>query len=311
MAKKIITGAEAPTEQVTQQFPDVPAPVAPEKVSIAEGNTRVAEYLAEVNADVAEGRDPKDNLDLLKVALRQWNTALLEARQREFAAMPIIEMFKEFINNPTAPAHRVALGKNSKLYEIRDAVSYVTFSGLDAANTTRQICPRKDWAALVRIFRYNIVRFSVRDDGKLSTAVIELTARDKSLSHEMGWDVTPTMRTLNDQLNEVTRAIIPGEICPRLMARADLKQLMRAVLPEDGKMHDTKVLIRNLATFEQKLFAVIKTRTNNGTYVYKDEQKSEDEDAAKNGPVEPQTADDDQTDDAGIGEATEEESAQA
>ena len=74
MAKKIITGAEAPTEQITQQFPDVPAPVAPEKVSVAEGCERVAEYLAEVNADVAAGRDPKNNLDHLKLELMERGT---------------------------------------------------------------------------------------------------------------------------------------------------------------------------------------------------------------------------------------------
>ena len=85
---------------------------------------------------------------------------------------------------------------------------------------TSLITPAHNWAQLVKIFRWNIVRFSARDDGKFSTTDFSLTTSDFNKAHELGWDGVPSMRSLNEQLNIVTQAIIPGEICPKLMARA-------------------------------------------------------------------------------------------
>ena len=278
-----------PTLDVTQKLPD--APKAPEtmKVSMSESESRVRDELANVNAKITAGADPTDDLKRLRLNLQQWNEKLVEARVREFGAMDVIPLFKEFIENPRAVTYKAMPDKATHLYDLRESSTYVDFQRIDSMFPTSLITPAHNWAQLVKIFRWNIVRFSARDDGKFSTTDFSLTTSDFNKAHELGWDGVPSMRSLNEQLNIVTQAIIPGEICPKLMARADLKQLMRAVLPEKGENHETKVLIKNLAVFEQKLFAVIRTRMQNGTYAYqadKDDANPADADAAKNGPVE-------------------------
>ena len=55
------------------------------------------------------------------------------------------------------------------------------------------------------------------------------------------------------------------------MYKADAKQLMKAIMPESGTGHDTANVVKREAFFEQKLFAVIKTRLSDGGYLYDDE----------------------------------------
>lgn len=279
-----------PTLDVTQKLPDAPKTQEPERVSMSEAECRVRQDLSEVNAKVSAGEDSAHELARLKLSLKQWNETLIEARVREFGAMDVIPLFKEFIENPRATTYKTMQDKTTHLYDVKETSTYINFRQIDSMFPRNLITPKHNWAQLVKIFRWNIVRFSARDDGKYATADFSLIAQDYNMAHELGWDGVPSMRSLNEQLNVVVQAIIPGEICPKLMARADLKQLMRAVLPEDGKNHETKVLIKNLDVFEQKLFAVIRTRMANGSYAYHadkgDEENGGNPDAEKNGPVE-------------------------
>lgn len=286
-----------PTLEVTQKLPDAPKTQEPERVSMSEGEFRVRQDLAEVNAKVSAGEDPANELATLKLHVKQWNETLINARVRELGSMDVIPLFKEFIDNPRATTYKTVQDKTTHLYDVKETSAYINFRQIDSMFPRSLITPKHNWAQLVKILRWNIVRFSARDDGQYSTTDFSLTAQDYSAAHALGWDGVPSMRSLNDQLNVVVQAIIPGEICPKLMARADLKQLMRAVLPEDGKNHETKVLIKNLDVFEQKLFAVIRTRMNKWSYAYqvdKDDEKSgADANADKNGPVEHKDAEQD------------------
>lgn len=123
---------------------------------------------------------------------------------------------------------------------------------------------------MVRVLRYNMATLEVRESGNASSN-IALTADDMSYRKEIGWDVKSSINTATAQLSALVAAILPPELCPKTMYKADTKQLMKAIMPETGTGHDTGVTIKREAFFEQKLFAVIKTRMADGGYLYDDE----------------------------------------
>ena len=110
----------------------------------------------------------------------------------------------------------------------------------------------------------------VRDSGNASTNVA-LTYDNYSHRKKIGWDVKPSMNSITAQLTELVAAILPPELCPKTMYKADAKQLMKAVMPENGTGHETNNTIKKERFFEQKLFAVIRSRMNALSYMYDDE----------------------------------------
>ena len=279
MSKKIIAGAEAPTEQITQNLGEGRTDVKDVK-TMEQLCADVDRELGSVNAAVQNGQDPTDTLASLKTALSALNTRMMRDHVAKLSALDVVDLYREYIPSPFAPAKGVTQDKNTGVYALKDTQRYVPFETVDAANPTRKITQKGAWNKMVRILRYNMALFEVKDSGKASSN-IALTPDDISYRRKLGWDRQPTISGLTIQLSELAAAILPPELCPSTMYKADAKQLMKAVMPEVGTGHDTSNVIKRAAFFEQKLFAVIKTRMENGGYLYDDESAEATMKAAK------------------------------
>lgn len=269
MTKKIITGAEAPTEQITQNLGEGKTDVKDVKTT-EQLYADVERELASVNAAVQNGQDPADTLAVLKASLSALNKRLMREHIAKLSAMDVADIYREYIPNPFSPAKGVAQDKSTGAYTLKDTQRYVPFESIDAANPTRKITQKGAWSKMVRILRYNMATLEVRESGKASSN-IALTPDEMSDRKRIGWDVKPSINTVTAQLSELAAAILPPELCPKTMYKADAKQLMKAIMPESGTGHDTSNVVKREAFFEQKLFAVIKTRLSDGGYLYDDE----------------------------------------
>lgn len=232
----------------------------------------VARELTSVNAAVQNGQDPTDTLNVLKAALTALNKRLMKNRVAELSALDVVDLYREYIPNPFAKCKGARPDKNTGLYALVDVNKYVPFESLDAANPTRKITQVGAWQKMVRILRYNMVLFAVRDNGNAHSN-ISLTADDFSFRKSIGWDKQPSMNSLTSQLTELVAAILPPELCPKVMYKGDAKQLLHAITPEAGVGHETRNVVKRESTFEQKLFAVVHTRMENGGYLFDDDAK--------------------------------------
>lgn len=245
----------------------------------------VSRELTSVNEAVKAGRDYTDTMAMLKTALSALNKQLVKDRVNELSGLDVVPLYQEYIANPFASIKGVKADKDTGLFTLTDTQRYVPFEALDAANPTRKITQVGAWNKMVRILRYNMALMEVRDSGKASSD-IALTPDDVSYRKSIGWDTKPTVTGLTIQLGELVKAILPPELLPKTMYKADVKQLMKAIMPETGTGHDTGVTIKREAFFEQKLFAVVKTRMEDGGYLYTDESAEAVRKATKGGKVE-------------------------
>ena len=214
----------------------------------------VSRELTSVNEAVKAGRDYTDTMAMLKTALSALNKQLVKDRVNELSGLDVVPLYQEYIANPFASIKGVKADKDTGLFTLTDTQRYVPFEALDAANPTRKITQVGAWNKMVRILRYNMALMEVRDSGKASSD-IALTPDDVSYRKSIGWDTKPTVTGLTIQLGELVKAILPPELLPKTMYKADVKQLMKAIMPETGTGHDTGVTIKREAFFEQKLFA--------------------------------------------------------
>ena len=271
MSKNVSAGAThtEPTLEITQNFGEG---VAEQKVvkTLEQLNADVTRELESVNAAIQGGQDPTDTLAMLKTALAALNKRLVKNRVAEFSALDVVSLYREYIQNPYAKCRGARPNKDTGLYVLVDVDKYVPFEALDAANPARKITQVGAWQKMVRVLRYNMATLEVRESGNASSN-IALTADDMSYRKEIGWDVKSSINTATAQLSALVAAILPPELCPKTMYKADAKQLMKAIMPETGTGHDTGVTIKRESFFEQKLFAVIKTRMADGGYLYDDE----------------------------------------
>lgn len=232
----------------------------------------VVRELEAVNTAIKNGQDPTETLTALKNALTALNKRLMRIRIGELSGLDVVELYREYIPNPFAMCKGARPNKDTGLYGLVDVEKYVPFEALDAANPTRKITQRGEWQKMVRILRYNMVLFAVRDNGNAHSN-ISLTADDFSFRKSIGWDKQPSMNSLTSQLTELAAAILPPELCPKVMYKGDAKQLLHAITPEAGVGHETRNVVKREATFEQKLFAVVHTRMENGGYLFDDDAK--------------------------------------
>lgn len=271
MSKKVNASAThaEPTLEITQNLGDGIAEQKEAKTT-EQLYADVARELASVNTAVQNGQDPTDTLNVLKAALTALNKRLMKNRVAELSALDVVDLYREYIPNPFAKCKGARPDKNTGLYALVDVNKYVPFESLDAANPTRKITQVGAWQKMVRILRYNMATLEIRENGKASSN-IALTPDDMSYRKKIGWDVKASMNTVTTQLSALAAAILPAELCPKVMYKADAKQLAKAIMPEVGSGHDTSNVVKREAFFEQKLFAVIKTRMADGGYLYDDE----------------------------------------
>lgn len=292
MSKKINASAThtEPTLEITQNLGEG-ASEQKEAKTMEQLCADVDRELGSVNAAVENGQDPTDTLASLKTALSALNKRMMRDHIAKLSALDVVALYREYIPNPFAPAKGVTQDKNTGVYTLKDTQRYVPFEAIDAANPTRKITQQGAWSKMVRILRYNMATLEVHESGWASSN-IALTPDDMSYRKKIGWDVKASMNTITTQLSALAAAILPPEICPKTMYKADAKQLMKAIMPESGTGHDTSNVVKRAAFFEQKLFAVIKTRLENGGYLYDDESAEATMRASKkDGKVE-YTADD-------------------
>lgn len=237
-------------------------------------NSDVQLELDALNAAVRGGYETQTSQDALKAKMGALNARLMQMRADEFAAMDILPLFKEYVENPWASTKKLSQDKKTLLYSLGDSKQYVPFVSVDEANRTRTITTANDWAQKVRLLRYNLTLANVKADGS-STSNIALSYDDAAKLKELGWAGEYSIGALLRQLSDVVNAIMPLEYRPKRMIRADVRQLMRALLVESGTGHKTNVSIRTQRTFEQKLFAVIKARLDERAYNFADEDAKE------------------------------------
>ena len=294
MSKKVSAGAThtEPTLEITQNLGE--GQTAKKPVETMEQLYAKAELeLDNVNRAIDAAEDPSSTLAQLKTAITSLNRAIMDKRAKELASMDIVAMYHEYISNPFVTC-KAAKANELGRYSLTDVDNYISFEALFGLN--RDIVRVGAWQKMVRILRYNMAVMEVRDSGKASTNVT-LTADDFSYRKEIGWDVKPSVNTVTVQLTALVAAILPPELCPKTMYKADAKQLMKAIMPEVGTGHETGVTIKREKFFEQKLFAVIRSRMNELSYLYDDESAEAVAKANKGKPPIRQGTLDDATDD--------------
>lgn len=224
--------------------------------------------LSNVNAAINAGQDPTDTLAHLRTAVNELNRKIVRDRASELAHMDSVELFRTYIDSPYVTCKSYQQSSDTGLYALCDAEKYVAFEEIIRVNAC--IVRSGKWAQKARILRYNMAIFEVKDNGK-ATSNVNLSYDDFSARKDFGWDKQPTIAGLTAQLTELVAAILPPELCPKAIYKADTKQLMKAIMPENGNGHETSNSIRQEKFFTRKLFAIIKTRLADGLYNYDDE----------------------------------------
>lgn len=269
MSKKVNASAthSEPTLEVTQNLGEGVADKKDVKTLEQLQDSAMLE-LSSVNAAINAGQDPTDTLAHLRTAVNELNRKIVRDRASELAHMDAIDLFRTYIENPYVTCKSYQQSSDTGLYALCDAEKYVAFEEIVAVNAGI-VCSGK-WAQKARILRYNMAIFEIKDNGK-ATSNVNLKYEDFSARKEFGWDKQPTIAGLTAQLTELVAAILPPELCPKAIYKADTKQLMKAIMPENGNGHDTSNSIRQEKFFTRKLFAIIKTRLADGLYNYDDE----------------------------------------
>lgn len=274
MPKKANAGAThaEPTENITSPAaPAMPAPEAPK--TLAQLEEAAKRELLAVNQAIDAGVDYTSTKEHLDTALKRWNEKLLSEAAGVLVAQPLAEMYRVYLPNPSFTGKSVKLEKETGHFALRDVGKYVPFTSLVTAASGRDLTTLPNWEKCLRALRYNLTAFACKDSGNASSN-IALDTDLAGLRKAHGWTDCSSIQKLTQQLNDCVAAILPEELRPQTMYKADVKQLLHAVTPEKGAGHDTANIVKKLPYFTQKFFAVVNTRLQEKGYLYADEENS-------------------------------------
>ena len=246
-----------------------------------------------LNEVVAAGSDTKTLKDAVTKAVKEINSEVIAERVVALRAMPVDEMWDEYINHQFVPADSVKLDDETNRYNIITPADEnhvnvrVSFPALnnDKDNNLARI---PHWNTMLKVFCENLALFNSDAIGK---QYVEINGDNSKLVEErkkMGpaWqpktdgDQIFSKQDMEDMLNEVVFAIIPDSACKR-MIRADYKYLSIALQSAKKRTEDIagEIVQRSNKTMEEYLFTAIYHRKNG--LPYKWQKPKEDEKAGK------------------------------
>lgn len=243
------------------------------------------EAVSALNAAISDGTNPTAKLDTAKEAVKAINAQIIEERITALRAMPVADMWVEYIDHQFCNGYALDTDKDTGRYEIRlpsaenAATVRVAFAHLDTAG--ERLSRMEQWGTMLRILCENIVLWHADGMGKQYVARNEMSSKLVEARKNMGeaWQPqngTFSMNSLVKMLNEVVFAIIPDDVCKPLI-KADVKFLDSALIQAKKSKTDEagQLVVRNAQTMEEFLFRAIFTRRHNLAYAFQNKQDKE------------------------------------
>lgn len=243
------------------------------------------EAVSALNTAITDGTNPTAKLDSAKSAVKDINALIIEERITALRAMPVAEMWAEYLDHQFCNGYALDTDKDTGRYEIRlpsaenAATVRVPFAALDSAG--ERLSRMEQWSMMLRILCENIVLWSADSMGKQYVARNEMSSKLVEARKNMGevWQPqngTFSMNNLVKMLNEVVFAIIPDDACKPLI-KADVKYFASAlIMAKKSKMDEAgQLVVRNAQSMEEFLFRAIYTRRHNLAYAFQNKQDKE------------------------------------
>lgn len=248
-----------------------------------------AMLVEELNAirNTATGDDIAAKVAAIQEQVNKENAAATAERAVELVTMTDrVEMFREFINNPTVPSVRFFHDKKSGEYRLISGKKQLSFTKLEAAfqrlNGTKHedgsVTPDKSatltrskrYAAMLSYFVDNLTRSIAGDLSHKPKAVHvpALTYGTEDERKELDFSKN-TPGALEFQLNAIVKAILP-EGLTITMNKTDVRALKQAATKE--KLME--FTMNTEAAFLLKIFSAMKVRMNDAAYVLNSKAKA-------------------------------------
>lgn len=243
------------------------------------------EAVSALNTAITDGTNPTAKLDSAKSAVKDINALIIEERITALRAMPVAEMWAEYLDHQFCNGYALDTDKDTGRYEIRlpsaenAATVRVAFAHLDSAG--ERLSRMEQWGMMLRILCENIVLWQADSMGKQYVARNEMSSKLVEARKKMGeaWQPqngTFSMNNLVKMLNEVVFAIIPDDVCKPLI-KADVKYIALGLLNAKKSKTDEagQIVVRNAQSMEDFLFRAIYTRRHNLAYAFQNKQDKE------------------------------------
>lgn len=247
--------------------------------------TALKDAVNDLNAVISAGGNPTTKHEAAKEAVKAINAQIVEERIESLRAMPVEEMWPEYIDHQFCNGYALDSDKDTGRFEIRlpsdenAATVRVTFAHLDSAGD--RLSRMENWPVMVRILCENIVLHQADSMGKQYVARNEMSAKLVEARKKMGANWQPkggtfSMNQLVGMLNEVVFAIIPDDVCPA-MIKADVKYIALGLVNAKKSRKDEagQIAVRNSQSMEDFIFRAIYTRRNKLAYAFQNKQEKD------------------------------------
>lgn len=236
-----------------------------------------------LNDATAANENTKAKEEAVKAAVREINALVVSERIDALRAMPADEMWPEYIDHQFCDAYGTVKDNETGRYSVvlptdeKAPTVRVTFHALDTAGD--RLSRMGNWGEMLTIMCENFALFKSAEVGKEYCARNAMNAKLMEKRKAMGPAWQPragklSKNQLEAMLNEVVFAIIPDDVCGK-MVKADVEFIATALVNADQRRGDVagSFSTRNSVSMEAFLFTAIYTRRNGLAYKFQTGKK--------------------------------------